>query len=305
MASPFASGFRKFLAASVLASAWVATASAGYVVKQLTVASGTGGSFSTSANVANTGQYLVIRPFVVADVSSARPGRVTVSGLPSGLVFDSISSTDSDCAPLMVTSTGNTSFSYEFPNDCDATVQAVYRTVGAATGSTIVSAMIRDSGVDGILDTGDDPSLTTTNNATITIDGRAVLTHALSLDSDADGYLDGYLLTFNLPLLSTLPLPGTRVTLDGTGATGLSFSWPGSNTGTLSFDDGVFGGDKTPRIEIDGNADYATGSYFAGVVADGAAPVVTSSHATGTTYTGALSVTLSATESATVRYSTG
>lgn len=75
-------------------------------------------------------------------------------------------------------------------------------------------------------------------------------------------------------------------------------------SGTLAFGDGLFAGWELPRVDIDGNAAFQTGSYYVGVAEDGAAPVVSASKPSGA-YTGSVSVSLASSESGSLRYAFG
>lgn len=184
---------------------------------------------------------------------------------------------------------------------CESIVSAKYTTSGVAANTYTVSYTLTDS-TDGIFGNGND-SATTSNNISLIVKNTLAITNAKSFDTDGDGFLDGYTVTFNNPLPATLlNASQIAVSTDSKNATGIGFSGvTGAYTGTISFSDGLFVTDETPKIQITGDATYETGTYFVGVVEDKAPPVVTSSPVAGT-YTSSQNVSLSINESGTIRY---
>ena len=156
---------------------------------------------------------------------------------------------------------------------------------------------------DGVFANGND-SATTGNNVTLTVKNTLAITNAKTFDSNANGYINGYTVTFNNPLPANLLASSQiAVSTNTKNATGINFSGiVGSYSGTITFDDNLFTSSETPKIDITGDATYDTGTYFVGVVEDKAPPYVTVSPVTGT-YTGSKTVTMSLSEAGTIRYS--
>lgn len=145
---------RAFLGSvSVIAIASVSTVSAGYAVKNLDLNDSGGSSYVRDLTVSASGSDVFVQAFVAPTGTSARPHRVTVSGLPAQLVPVSYSTADSDCASIANVSQSSGGFSFDFPGNCDGVLTARYRTSGVTTGTHSFSATVTDFGADGILGT--------------------------------------------------------------------------------------------------------------------------------------------------------
>lgn len=197
----FVNGKGLFAFASVFILS-IGTAHAGYAVKNLDLNDSGGSSYVRDLTVSASGSDMFVQAFVSPTSPSARPHRVTVSGLPSGLTPVSYSTADSDCASISV-SQYVSGFAYDFPGNCDGAVTARYRTHGVGMGSHSFSATVTDFGPDNILGTADDVS-TSTNTVSVTVSSKAVLLRARTLDLNGDGYLDAYSFFYNLVPASPL-----------------------------------------------------------------------------------------------------
>lgn len=290
--------FLPFLATLAFPSADAAS----YAVKNLDL-NGGGASFARDLTVSSSGSDLYVRTFVTPLSGFERRHKVTLSGMPSGVSAISYSTANSDCSSFSNVSITSGGFSYEFPGNCDGVVAARYRTAGIADGTYTLSAIVTDCGVNGVCGDGDDSS-SSTNTATVTVSSKAVLVRAVTLDLDGDGFLDAYDLYWNR--IPALPLAAgqIRARVDSRFASSVSYSAGSGARGTISFGDGFFSSGEIPRIEIDGDANYQSGSYYIGVSEDGAAPSATPSKTPGT-YTGTVSLAFSLSESGTIRYAFG
>ena len=81
---------------------------------------------------------------------------------------------------------------------------------------------------------------------------QAAITNAKSFDSNGNGYINGYRLTFDIPLPTTMLAPSQIVVATASKtATGISFSGTaGSLTGTVTWSDGLFDTGEIPAITV-------------------------------------------------------
>ncbi len=84
----------------------------------------------------------------------------------------------------------------------------------------------------------------------------------MTLDADGDGFLDAYDLYWNRTPTALLSTGQARIRVDSRFASSVSYSAGTASRGTLSFSDGFFSSGEIPRVEIDGDANYQTGSYY-------------------------------------------
>jgi hypothetical protein len=81
---------------------------------------------------------------------------------------------------------------------------------------------------------------------------QVAIANAKSFDSNGNGYINGYRLTFDIPLPATMLAPSQiAVTSGPKTATGISFSGTaGSLTGTITWSDGLFDSGEIPAITV-------------------------------------------------------
>lgn len=293
-----------------------AGASGAYIANNLGIKHSADLSMGTSITAGSTNDSIDFTMNLIVDGSQPnREFKVGLIPLPVGLTASGYTVESDDCADinpgagnLIVDSDTNGNFVYRFKPTgtgvCESIVTAHYKTNGVAVGTYDVSYTLTDS-TDGVFGNGND-SATTSNNVQLTVQNKLTISNAKSFDSNANGYLNGYQVTFNNPLPATLLTPGQiAVTTNTKTATGIAFTGTaGSYTGTITFSDGLFDTGETPKIEITGDANYDTGVYFVGVVEDRAGPGIFVTPAAGS-YTGSQNVVASLSESGTLRYSTG
>lgn len=150
--------------------------------------------------------------------------------LPSGFTYQSSNTTSSTCAiNLISTTNGRFEFSSSSAGTCLIILTAVYRiTASASNGNTNISLLSKNGA-----------NWSESSNVTLGITGNNTITRARSLDRNADGYLDGYLLS----LSGNSSLAGVTVAGVTTGATTAS----GSDS-ILPFTDGVWNTGDLPQI---------------------------------------------------------
>ncbi|MFZ4461531.1 MAG: hypothetical protein ACOYN2_03160 [Patescibacteria group bacterium] len=246
-------------------------------MKNLEIRSSGTGAYSSTLSASSSGSAIDFRIGIITDGSEPlRAHRATLS-LPLGFTQAGYTAESIDCTTGItnVSQTYN-NFSFDFPGGpgCEVIVRAKYQTTGVTNGIYQPYVTVSDS-TDGVFLNGND-TLTTSNQASLTVSSLIAITRAISRDINKDGFLDRFDLTFSNPAAATGPIGPIIVRGDTKTATGVLFlATPGSYTGVITFTDGNFRGYELPHIEIPTDVNYLTGDYFTQVVEDSAAPKIT------------------------------
>ena len=289
-------GFGVFIAIS-------SEASAGYIVKNFEVRSAGGWAYASSIQAASTGSSLEFRIGIVTDGAEPSSMHRATLGLPAGLVATGYTPESVDCPAGNISSVNqtNNTFSFNFPAGayCEVILVADYRTNGL-TGTLFQPSVTVADSVDNVFLNGND-LLVSTNQLSLNISSLVSIQKATTRDTNGDGFIDRFDLTFNNPLPTSIP-SSISVSSDSKVATWVTFSGAvGALTGTLTFSDGYLRSDETPHIVVSWDTFYASGDYFTEVVEDGAPPKISVSPA-GWAFTASQSVTLTSNEGGALYY---
>lgn len=286
---PFRKMIRRILL-FVIFSCLPILAHADYIVRDISVRDGLGGAYDQSVSLASSGKAFDMKISLISDNSSspllAVPHRVSLT-LPGGLQYVSYTVESSDCAGgngFFNAKSSNSSFSFDFtPNTsiCESIVRIRYQTNGIGFGVySPINPTIYDAGIDGIFGTADDTSaiITLANSIALNITTKNPLLSAKTVDTNGNGYIDAYDLTFGNTIGASFPATTTSLSYLSSSVPGVSFSYSaGSSSGRLLFTDSLLDTAAVPGISIPSDVAYESGNYFVGVCQDGAAPVVNTS----------------------------
>lgn len=128
-------------------------------------------------------------------------------GLPAGLVATGYTPESVDCPAGNISSVNqtNNTFSFNFPAGayCEVILVADYRTNGL-TGTLFQPSVTVADSVDNVFLNGND-LLVSTNQLSLNISSLVSIQKATTRDTNGDGFIDRFDLTFNNPLPTSIP----------------------------------------------------------------------------------------------------
>lgn len=206
-------------------------------------------SYDSNITLDGNGDSFEVRFNIIPNSSEPnRDFKVILSGLPANLTASGTTLNSDTCTSgIKDISQQNNTLTYIYtPNGgspCNAILTATYTTNITPSGDYNLSYTILDI---------TNSTLTTGNNsANLEVNNLLKINRANSIDADSDGFIERYDLSFNEDIWTNILLPANiSVSDNDDSATNIVFTKTGDQTGTLSFDDGVFGSWDTPDIVI-------------------------------------------------------
>ena len=206
-------------------------------------------SYWDDITVSWSGDVFNIRMNIIPNSSEVNNDfKIILSWLPSNLTASWYTINSDTCTTnISSISQQNNTFTYIFtPNgwsDCNAIITANYITNNTSNWDYNLSYTIQDL--------SDDSLRTSNNSVNLEVNNLIRIIKATSIDTDTDGYIDGYNITLNQDIWSNIINTANLVISDNDNtATNLSFTKLTDNTAIIRFDDNIFHSGNTPDINI-------------------------------------------------------
>jgi hypothetical protein len=193
--------------------------------------------YSTALTARTTGGSVEFNLSLIGGTTAK--SRVNLS-LPSGLTASGYTIESNSCGLINGIGQTNSNFTFDITgtsNTCENIVSVKYVTNHIPANDYSINFTLVDS-VDNIFGNGNDIA-TSSNNVQLKSSNQILILKASSFDSNSDGFINGYNLSFNNPLPASLPSASQiQVTTGSKTATGIVFSGnQGSYTGQLRWSD--------------------------------------------------------------------
>lgn len=229
-------------------------------------------SYWDDITVSWSGDIFNIRMNIIPNSSEPNNDfKIILSWLPNNLTA-SWYTINSDTCNTNITdiSQQNNTFTYRFtPNGwsvCNAIITANYITNNTSNWDYKLSYTIQNL--------SNNTLRTSDNSANLEVNNFIRIIKAQSIDSDIDGYIDGYNITLNQDIwLNIIDTSNLVISDNDNTATGLSFTKLTETTAIIRFDDNIFHTWNTPNINItSAHNNYDADIYTLWVLEDTAAP---------------------------------
>lgn len=197
---------------------------------------------------------------------------ISINWLPSWLIWESIVLESDTCdTKIKNENIDNWSLVFTFtPNNvwiCESIVKWTFRVESSPSGTSNIAYTIIDNTAN---------KLETSNNSvSLEINSWLIIRKAVSKDTDLDGFIDGYSLTFNEDIwANTLDLSETKIYNILENRNILSFTKTDDKTAEITFEDWVFWSWELPTIEINSTHNNYEKRIYNDILEDWAKPVL-------------------------------
>ena len=226
------------------------------------------GDQSYTTHLTNVSYYNTDITFQFTEVSAGSYEEYSTS-LPAGFVFRSSDVTGTTCANLSLLNTSNNNFHFSFSgttNPCIVKTAFTYRIT--------TSAPVGQQTIDILSKTGPS-SWSILSNVLVDIQANNAITRALTSDTNGNGFIDAYLLSFATGGVNVNSLSGITIAgVSRLGATASGSDW------LIHFTDGVLDTGALPQLS--GPFDGVTLSVLSVNHDDGTSPIITNINSTNT-----------------------